>query len=164
MTGREVHWKAGNREIAVNVSESGGHGILRIGDRTVSFAVTERDAAGGWIEIDGRNERFYIYRNRDVVSVWVGGRTYHLVRTQQGKTADESAISASGEVRAMMPGKILRIPVTEGDAVSEKQPLVVMESMKMETTLAAPRAGKVSAIKCKVGQVVELGELLVTID
>jgi len=48
--------------------------------------------------------------------------------------------------------------------VSEKQTLVTMESMKMETAMAAPRAGKVTAVKCQVGQTVDMGELLVIIE
>jgi biotin carboxyl carrier protein len=164
MTGRELLWKWLGREIAVSVTEAGGQGMLRLANQTVAFAANERDAAGGWLEIDGRRQRFYVHRNRDGVAVWIGGRTYHLTRLQKGVVADTGSAASSGEIRALMPGKILRIPVSAGDAVEEKQPLVVMESMKMETTLAAPRAGRVSALKCSVGQVVEMGELLVIVE
>jgi biotin carboxyl carrier protein len=164
MTGREWLWQWLDREFAVNVAEAGGQGVLRIAEHTVPFAISDRDATGGWLEIDGRRQRFYVHRNRDSVAVWIDGRTYHLRRLQKGGVADTAGGAASGEVRALMPGKILRIPVNPGDAVEEKQPLVVMESMKMETTLAAPRAGRVSAIKCSVGQVVEMGELLVSVE
>ena len=165
MTSRELHWKFGGREIVASVSESGGLGVLHVGDRTVAFELRDTDSTGGWIEVDGQRQRFYVYRNRDTVSVWIAGRTYHLVRAQKGQSlSDTAANSSSGEIRAMMPGKILRIPVTTGETVLEKQPLVIMESMKMETTLAAPRGGTVSAVKCRVGQVVEMGELLVIVE
>ena len=119
----------------------------------------DRDASGGWIEIDGKTQRFYVYRKHDEVEVWIGGRTYRLSRMQKGQESD-----GSGEIRALMPGKISRIDVSAGERVAEKQPLVIMESMKMETTLTAPRAGTVSAVKCQVGQVVEMGDLLVVVD
>jgi acetyl/propionyl-CoA carboxylase alpha subunit len=147
MTGHEIHW------------ESGNSGILRLDGRTIAFTIRDRDAAGGWIEIDGKNQRFYVHRNRDEVEVWIGGRTYRLGHIQKGQESD-----GSGEIRALMPGRIRRIEVSAGDRVAEKQPLVIMESMKMETTLAAPRAGTVSAVKCQVGQIVEMGELLVIVD
>jgi 3-methylcrotonyl-CoA carboxylase alpha subunit len=123
------------------------------------FTIHDRDATGGWIEIDGKNQRFYVYRKRDVIEVWIGGRTYRLVRTQIGQESD-----GSGEIRALMPGRIRRIEVKAGERVAAKQPLVIMESMKMETTLAAPRDGIVAEVKCHVGQTVEMGELLVVVD
>ncbi len=158
-------WRSASGEILVHITESGGQGVLRVGgDQTVTFVVRDRDASGGWIEIDGRSQRFYAHQNRHGVTVWLAGRTYHLVRVQKGHASDQARDTASGEVRALMPGKILRIPVTAGEEVTERQPLVIMESMKMETTLASPRAGKVSAVKCEAGQLVEMGELLVLVE
>jgi 3-methylcrotonyl-CoA carboxylase alpha subunit len=125
----------------------------------IEFTIHDRDAAGGWIEIDGKNQRFYLHRKRDVVEVWLGGRTYRLVRTPNGQESD-----GSGEIRALMPGRIRRVEVKAGERVAAKQPLVIMESMKMETTLAAPRDGIVAEVKCHVGQTVEMGELLVVVD
>ena len=63
-----------------------------------------------------------------------------------------------------MPGKVLRIDVRAGDTVEEKQALVIMESMKMESALRAPKAGRVTAIRCEPGQIVEMGELLMLIE
>ena len=164
MTGRDIHWKSGSREISIQLEESGGHGVLQLDGRTIPFTIHDRDATGGWIESEGKNQRFYVHRNRDEVVVWIGGRAHRLVRIQKGQTSDETASAGSGEIRALMPGKILRIDVSTGQPVTEKQPLVIMTSMKMETTLAAPRAGTVSAVKCQVGQIVEMGELLVIVE
>jgi 3-methylcrotonyl-CoA carboxylase alpha subunit len=123
------------------------------------FKVHDRDAAGGWIEIDGKSQRFYVHRKRDVVEVWIGGRTYRLTKTQKRQES-----GGSGEIRALMPGRIRRMEVKAGERVAAKQPVVVMESMKMETTLAAPRDGVVTEVKCAAGQTVEMGELLVVVD
>ena len=164
MTGREVHWKSGSREIAVQLEESGGHGVLQLDGHTIPFTIHDRDATGGWIEIEGKNQLFCVHRNRNEVVVWIGGRAYRLVRIQKGRTSDETASAGSGEIRALMPGKIVRIDVSAGQPVAEKQSLVIMESMKMETTLAAPHPGTVSAVKCQVGQIVEMGELLVIVE
>lgn len=164
MTGRELHWKSGNSEITVRIEETGDHGTAQIGDRVVDFNLKERDSNGGWLGFEGRNRRFYIQRNRDEVTVWIDGHTYRLTKTQKGQTTDQATATGPGEVRALMPGKILRVDVAPGDDVSERQTVVTMESMKMESALAAPRAGKVSAVKCQVGQAVDMGELLVIIE
>lgn len=161
MTGRELHWKAAGSDIVVRIEESGGLGTFHIGDRAIPFGVRGE----GWIEIAGRNLRFHVHRHRDEYSVWLGGHTYRLTRIHPGaKALEQGSASGSGEVRAVMPGKVLRLEVAVGDTVTEKQAVVIMESMKMESSLQAPKAGTVTAIGCAAGQVVEMGALLVTIE
>src|SRR4051794_30660025 len=115
MTGRELQWKAEDGEIDIRIEETGGKGTFHIGDRSVPFAVRERTVNGGWIEVNGRNVRFYVHRNRNEVAVWLDGHTYRLQRIQKGVVAEGSPSSGSGEVRALMPGKILRVDVKVGD-------------------------------------------------
>ena len=163
MTGRELHWASHEQEIVVRIEETGGKGSLHIADKSYDFVVHDRQPEGGWLEIQGKNHRFYLHRNREEITVWIDGRTYRLTRLQKGQVADHVAV-AGGEVRALMPGKILRVDVAPGDVVTERQAVVTMESMKMESALAAPRAGTVVAVKCQVGQIVDMGEVLVIIE
>ena len=90
----------------------------------------------------------------------------HLTMRFGGLVAidDLSFTARRGDITALMPGKILRIDVAVGDTVTEKQTLAVMESMKMETSLLAPKSGRVAAIHCRAGQVVEMGESLIVIE
>jgi len=164
MTGREYHWNTADRDIVVRIEESNGAGLLHVDDRTVPFTILDSAADSGWIVVDGQNQRFYRHRDRDTVVVWIGGRTYRLNRVEKGKSLEEAAGSSSGEIRALMPGKVLRIDVAVGDTVTERQSVVIMESMKMESALVASRAGTVKSIHCQVGQVVEMNELLVVIE
>ena len=62
-----------------------------------------------------------------------------------------------------MPGRIVKILVTEGDSVAAGAPLVVVEAMKMENELSAPRAGVVQKLHVQPGETVESGALLVTV-
>jgi len=64
-------------------------------------------------------------------------------------------------VRAHIAGTVWKIEVAVGDAVSEGQTVVILESMKMEMPVEAPAAGKVSAIRVASGQAVEEGAPLV---
>lgn len=63
-----------------------------------------------------------------------------------------------------MPGNILRILVNVGDTVTENQPLMILEAMKMENEIVAAKAGIVAGIHVKEGQVVNPGDALITIN
>jgi biotin carboxyl carrier protein len=71
----------------------------------------------------------------------------------------------SGEItlKSPMPGLIVAIPVSEGEAVKKGQTLVVLESMKMENELKAPRDGTVTSIKVKDRQSVDQNQPLVVV-
>ena len=67
-----------------------------------------------------------------------------------------------GGLTAPMPGRVLAVFASQGQAVARGAPLVVMEAMKMEHTVTAPRAGTVERVFCAVGEQVKEGaELLV---
>ncbi|MGV3484636.1 MAG: pyruvate carboxylase, partial [Planctomycetaceae bacterium] len=68
-----------------------------------------------------------------------------------------------GQVGASMPGMVINIAVKEGDKVKAGQKLVVLEAMKMETTINAPVGGTVERIHIKTGTQIEAGDLLLTI-
>jgi urea carboxylase len=72
--------------------------------------------------------------------------------------------TGTGEVRALMPGKLLRLTASAGDTVSEKQIVAIMESMKMESALFAPIAGRVVEVRFKPGDVVEMGDIVMVIE
>ena len=63
-----------------------------------------------------------------------------------------------------MPGNILRVLVNVGDTVTENQPLMILEALKMENEIVAAKAGVVAGIHVKEGQVVNPGDALITIN
>jgi biotin carboxyl carrier protein len=63
-----------------------------------------------------------------------------------------------------MPGKVIKVLVSEGDTVAEGQVLVVLEAMKMEHSLRAPHGGTVRAIRASEGEQVEAGQVLVVVE
>ena len=79
---------------------------------------------------------------------------------------DESVTSASGPRRivAPMPGKVARVLVQIGEVVHARQPVVVVEAMKMENELRAGRDGTVAEIHAREGALVDAGALLVVIQ
>lgn len=74
------------------------------------------------------------------------------------------ALAAGEVVKSPMPGNILKINVTVGQKVNEGETLLVLEAMKMENEIAAPKAGTVAQIIVSKGAVVETGTPLVVIS
>lgn len=74
------------------------------------------------------------------------------------------ALAAGEVVKSPMPGNILKINVTVGQKVNEGDTLLVLEAMKMENEIAAPKAGTVAQIIVSNGAVVETGAPLVVIS
>ncbi|HYG56616.1 MAG TPA: pyruvate carboxylase, partial [Symbiobacteriaceae bacterium] len=76
----------------------------------------------------------------------------------------KAAKGDASQLAASMPGKVIKLLVAPGDKVTKGMQLVVTEAMKMETVLTAPRAGKVKDVSVKVGDSVETGDLLITLN
>jgi biotin carboxyl carrier protein len=85
---------------------------------------------------------------------------------RRSRRNDDHSGSPSGPQRitAPMPGKIVRVLVKPGDAVRARQPLVVVEAMKMENELRAARDGVVRDVEAREGQSVDAGVLLVLVQ
>jgi biotin carboxyl carrier protein len=159
MSGREHHWRAGEQEISCRIDGTTSHGTAHIGGHAYSFRLLDATT----IEIAGKQHRFHVLHTRESATVWLDGRTFELKRATQQKPA-EAATAATGDVRALMPGKLLRLSVNVGDTVTAKQTVAIMESMKMESVLVAPITGTVSELRFSAGDVVEMGDVVMVIE
>ncbi len=65
---------------------------------------------------------------------------------------------------APMPGTVLKLLVNVGDTVTENQPLLILEAMKMENEIVTKKNGTVTAIHIPQGQVVNAGDALITVE
>ncbi|MEU4652142.1 acetyl/propionyl/methylcrotonyl-CoA carboxylase subunit alpha [Nocardia fluminea] len=77
---------------------------------------------------------------------------------------DPSEQVAAGSLLAPMPGSVIRLGAAEGDHVVQGQPILWLEAMKMEHTIAAPATGVLSALNVTVGQQVEVGTVLAVVE
>lgn len=137
---------------------------------TRTLSVESPQSGQGWLEQNGHIQPFYYHREKttekDILHLWLAGQTYLLpladLRPQRGTGGKGGP--ASGDIKAPMPGTVLQIKVTKGETVEAGQAIIIMESMKMEMTLAAPGAGWVADIHCQEGQLVEMGTLLASLE
>jgi 3-methylcrotonyl-CoA carboxylase alpha subunit len=108
------------------------------------------------IRVDSKLVRGTIVVDRDAVHVFTGGK--HTVLTYLDPLAHAGQAEAeTGRLTAPMPGKIVAILVNKNDTVKKGAPLLIMEAMKMEHTIAAPRDGVVDDLLYAVGDQVEEG-------
>jgi 3-methylcrotonyl-CoA carboxylase alpha subunit len=119
--------------------------------------------------IEWKRVNFYQSRNYNgrLLIVQKDGKIYRLLRPAPLSTDTLAvAVHLPGEnhLQAPMPGKIILVPVQEGQEVAEGERLVVMEAMKMEFTLRAPHAGRVTRLPVREGQLVDAGTVLVEIE
>jgi biotin carboxyl carrier protein len=97
-----------------------------------------------------------------------GGETIQIkINDRRDLLAQSGTLSGptgSGEVRAAMPGKVVKLLCQIGDNVKPGQGLLIVEAMKMENELRAAVAGKVTAFSVREGQTVEAGQVLVSLS
>ena len=101
--------------------------------------------------------------------VLVGGIGYSLAvdglaEAKGARPRAKAAAASAGAVIAIMPGKIIRVMVAEGEEIAEGQVVCLLEAMKMENELKAPRRGRVKALHAQPGQNVEKGAVLAEIE
>jgi propionyl-CoA carboxylase alpha chain len=83
---------------------------------------------------------------------------------QRPRFTDPSAQVSAGSLLAPIPGTVIRVAAQVGDHVRPGQPILALEAMKMEHTIAAPAAGVLTALDVTVGQSVEVGTVLAIVD
>jgi biotin carboxyl carrier protein len=100
--------------------------------------------------------------------VTVEGRTVAV--SVDGRRSRRPGADAAGlvpgiqRVTAPMPGRVVRVLVGPGDEIAVRQPVVVVEAMKMENELRSPKAGRVKEVPVSAGMSVEAGRTLVVIE
>ncbi|NZA26065.1 acetyl/propionyl/methylcrotonyl-CoA carboxylase subunit alpha [Luteimonas sp. SJ-92] len=116
------------------------------------------------LRVDGRSH--LLRAQVDGGSVTVHDRAGRLAFERLPAFRFEAGDAAGGSdrVAAPMPGRVVLVEATPGAVVAEGQTLLVMEAMKMELTLRAPRAGTVAEVRASAGEFVEGDAVLVTLE
>ena len=156
------------RELGVDVVDVGGRwsmlispdvasGVSRadIGPASRSYEIAfEPRQAGGQV----------VYVNGDAFPLTVADAGAAFARRSPGAETGRAGADGSAAVIAPMPGRVVKVLVAPGDAVAARQPVVIVEAMKMENELRAPRAGTVASVRVSEGQSVEAHAVLVELE
>jgi acetyl/propionyl-CoA carboxylase alpha subunit len=114
------------------------------------------------LRCDDRTERVWIAVQGDLVFVHAFGRAWELTVVDPVERARAAADQAD-LATAPMPGTVVKVAVEAGDQVSSGQPLVVIESMKMQSEIIATRDGVVDRVFLDVGENFDRGAALVAL-
>ncbi len=110
--------------------------------------------------VEERENAWEVLVRGELYSVTVLDERAHRLAQARGSSADMSGEAA---MKSPMPGIIIATPVAEGERVKKGDKVIILESMKMENELRAPRDGVVARLHVKPGDGVEKNQVLATI-
>jgi biotin carboxyl carrier protein len=157
-------------------SEGSGGGTsrtieARVNDRVYTLEIIQVEAQVYWVRWGDRSfdvtvtdspEGTIVTFSGHRIVVEIEGDRPQLRRASSGSEARSH--DGKVELRAPMPGKIVRTLVAEGESVRANQGLVVMEAMKMQNEIRTPKAGIVTSLKVREGAPVNAGDILATVE
>ena len=173
MTQGQSHGQGQMREVYPVSGEAYRYG-LEEREGTIAFHLEGDSAAGSNIAIalgiesqqtgeglcrteSGRTHPFAWAWVGTELHLWLDGDLFVFQLAEIRRRGNAAADEAPGDVFAPMPGGVLEVLVREGDRVERNQTVIVMESMKMELVITAPRNGTVRRVAVEPGQQVERG-------
>ena len=156
----------GERTYLIEINRDGE---VTIDGETFSIDLQPIDAVTYSLLLGHASHEALVEANEHELAVLLHGRMYtaQVLDERERRLAQRSGglAATTGEImiKSPMPGLIVAVPVSEGQAVKKGQTVVVLESMKMENELKAPRDGMVAAIKIVPRQSVEQHQPLVVL-
>jgi 3-methylcrotonyl-CoA carboxylase alpha subunit len=113
--------------------------------------------------VDGRSERLLAVTRGDSTYVQLRGRAWRIDRIDPARACAASGAAADGSSQAPMPGVVVSLHASLGQAVHRGDALLVIESMKLQMTIGAASDGVVAEMPFAVGQTFQRGAVLVRV-
>jgi len=152
------------REIRLDWIKDGETYRFRIESEEEKIADIRQVGPGVYsVLLGGRSYQAVIDEN----SVSIDGRSFHVeVSDPRRWNRERNRPEAEGRqnITASMPGKVIRVLVSQGEEVEAGQGLIVVEAMKMQNEMKAARSGRVVTLAAVAGATVQAGEILATIE
>jgi biotin carboxyl carrier protein len=160
-------------KFALEVKREGGRVSAEVGGRLYELEAREVGAGEYLLIHEGRVYECRVgaeqgASGRGSLRVSVGAHEYGVQLTDpkhlRGAGAGAGEQGGRAQVKAPMPGKVVRVLVEAGQAVEAGQGLVVVEAMKMQNELKSPKSGTVAELRAESGSTVNAGDVLVVIE
>jgi biotin carboxyl carrier protein len=149
----------------VEIKREGNRVSATVDGREYELEASEPES--GVYLLKHENRIFEVYVSPDGV-VNVGGHQLEVKisdpKRLRGTRGDAEHGDGMAEIKTAMPGKIVRILVAEGDEVEKGDGVIVVEAMKMQNEMKAPKAGVVKQIGVREGDTANAGDILATIE
>jgi len=156
---RELRYRRGEETHCVAVAYAGDAYVLAVAEERVTARAQRRDDGALLVELDDRRLVATVIAVDDKRHVFLHG-TSHVLTLEDPVKALVGAGQAGGGLTAPMPGRVIALLAEPGARVARGAPLLVLEAMKMEHTIAAPADGVLNAFRFAVGEQVGEGALL----
>ena len=120
----------------------------------------------GWYLVDEGDRRVRVAVASDANGTWVfaDGQVARLDSGTQEPTASRRRSRGAQDVMSPMPATVVAINAVAGQTVTEGETIIVLEAMKMELPIKAPRSGIVKAVHCAKGDLVQPGVNLLELE
>jgi 3-methylcrotonyl-CoA carboxylase alpha subunit len=136
--------------------------LLQIGERRLLASAEHRADSTLSVLLDGVRRPITVLEHDIDMAVFLDGESWRLVEIDPlAPKAGEDA--SAGRLTAPMPGRVTQLMVEPGSHVRRGEPLMIIEAMKMEHTVAAPADGVVEKVRFAVGDLVEEGAELIAL-
>ena len=152
-----------SKTITIDFSPMGKFYRAKIGEKTIDVEILQAKDGRLDLLIDGKRVTTYLSFENAKRWVTVNGQTFVLTKSSDAKRRGAGHDHES-ELAAPMPGQVRSVNVSEGDAVTKGQTLLVLEAMKMEIRIHAPQDGTVKKLFVRQGQTVEREQILIEIE
>jgi 3-methylcrotonyl-CoA carboxylase alpha subunit len=130
---------------------------------TIVMKVTRGPAPGELIVRDGdRLEQMFAAADRGRLWIFHDGEVYEIAT--EGTDQRRRGAQAHGSLTAPMPATVIAIKVAAGDLVTRGDILILLEAMKMELPVRAPGDGRVKAVHCRAGDLVQPETVLIDLE
>ena len=116
------------------------------------------------VSVDGRSERLHAAVHGDTVFVQLRGRSWRVDRVDATRASGAASAATAGASLAPMPGVVVSLHAAPGQSVRRGDPLLVIESMKLQMTIDATADGVVVELPFAAGQTFQRGAVLVRIE
>ena len=155
----------GSDEIAIEVERHGAGYRVRLGDRWLVADVVNAGPYLRSLRLEDGTQLALIHDREGVThQISLADSTIHVDITDPlslKRKRPEDEMGSGGVIRALMPGRIVRVMIAAGQVVRKGTALLVLEAMKMENEIAAPADGVIDQVFVEPGQTVESGAELV---
>jgi acetyl/propionyl-CoA carboxylase alpha subunit len=157
-------FQVGENVYSIDLERQGESYRAVIDDETYDLQVLGQQEGEITLLLGGRPQTIYFATHEGKKWISLGGCTYVLEKPSAASKRRQSDAAAAGLVRAPMPAQVRALHVAEGEAVQKGDTLLLLEAMKMEIRIQAPREGTVKRLLVSLEQTVARDQVLLEME